>query len=448
MTRLLFINFIRSKGLLWGLGFIFFAGLLGINNGKQFLDKYQENITQTAHFQQESIDRNVKFHQKEIGLLLYYVKFGLVNEMPNLAALSIGQRDVNPAIQNVTIRFLEEQKYNTDLVNPLYLLLGNLDFSFILIYFFPLIIIAFCYSLISEEKEDGTWSLVLSQSENPHRILHIKLFVRFLSVLVVLLILFFMAKFYLDISLDLPFLTFITVAISYIIFWFSLGWLVISFQKTSSQNVIILLLSWVMLTVVGPAISTAFINYSLPVSEAFQTVVDGRDGYHKKWDLPKLFSLQKFYKHYPQFAKYKVPEGDFNWQSYYAMQQMGDDESAIASGKLQQKLRQRETLSGTLGMLFPSIHTSLTMNDLSKSGLKNQLNFGDELVKFHERKRLYFYPKIFSESPVLSENWKTFTLEYYSEKIEVDWVKLLLPIILISALCLGFGENKLKNLGY
>ncbi|MCU0467850.1 MAG: DUF3526 domain-containing protein [Arcicella sp.] len=446
MTRLLLLNFIRSKGVLWGLGLLFFTGLLGINTGKQFLNKYQENVTQTAYNQQESIKRNVKYHPKEIGLLLYYVKFGLVNEMPNLAALSIGQRDVNPSVQNVTIRFLEEQKYNTDLLNPLYSLLGNLDFSFVLIYFFPLIIIAFCYSLLSEEREGGTWSLVLSQSANPKKLLRIKILIRFSSILLVLLLLFLVAKFYLNIAFDVPFLAFMVVSILYLIFWFSLGWFVISFQQSSSQNAIVLLLAWVILTVISPAISTAFVNAKLPVSETFQTVLDSRDGYHKKWDLPKEVTVQKFFKHYPQFAKFKMPEGDFNWLWYYAMQQMGDDEASNASKQLQLKLRQRENLSSTLSMIFPSIHTALTMNDLAKTGLGNQLSFGEQLVKFHEQKRLYFYPKIFSEAPVLKENWNIFPLEYYQEKKAVNWLKLLLPLVILSSLCGFWGEIRLKRL--
>ena len=150
---------------------------------------------------------------------------------------------------------------------------------------------------------------------------------------------------------------------------------------------------------------------------------------------------------YPQFAKYKLPEGDFNYQWYYAMQQMGDDKSAAASTLLQTKLRQREALSSNIGFMFPSIHTLLSMSDLAKTGLKNQLNFQDELVDFHEKKRLYFYPKIFSESPVSAQNWKAFPLEYYTEKTEIDWVKILIPFIGFSLLCLFFGEMKITNLG-
>ena len=50
----------------------------------------------------------------------------------------------------MTIRALEGQKYDANLTNPANLLLGNLDFSFVLIYLFPLLIIAFTYNIIAE----------------------------------------------------------------------------------------------------------------------------------------------------------------------------------------------------------------------------------------------------------------------------------------------------------
>lgn len=216
MTRLLLKNFLRSKGLMTGLLILFVAGLICLNIGKHFFDKNKEIIEKTAHYQQESIAKNVEFHPKEIGLLLYYVRFGLVNDMPNLAGLAIGQRDINPSLQSVTIRNLEEQKYATDLMNPMYQMLGNMDFSFVLIYFFPLIIIAFCFNLISEEKEEGTWSLVLSQSGNPLKMLRTKILIRFVSMLLVLVLLLIIAKFYLAIPFDSTFFAFILTSILYI----------------------------------------------------------------------------------------------------------------------------------------------------------------------------------------------------------------------------------------
>lgn len=86
---------------------------MSIYIGKQFIDKQESNIEHTAKYQQDHIQRYVKYFDKEAGLLLYYLKFGLVNNTDNLNALSVGQRDINPSVQSLTIRNLEGQKYDT-----------------------------------------------------------------------------------------------------------------------------------------------------------------------------------------------------------------------------------------------------------------------------------------------------------------------------------------------
>ena len=284
MLGLLLKNFLRSKGLMIGLLLLFLSGCISINIGKYFLGRHQEIIAQTAHYQKESIERNVEYHPDDIGLLLYYLRFGLIHDLPNLAGLSIGQRDIHPSLVNVTIRNLEEQKYTSDLKNPMYQLLGNMDFSFILLYFFPLIIIAFCFNLISEEKEGGVWNLVLSQTPNPKKMLAQKIGIRYASILMVLLVLLAIGKFVLAIPLDSIFLIYSLVAILYVTFWFCLSWLVASLHKSSSQNALILLLSWVLLTIIMPALVNAASTQLYPVPEAYGTVLESRDGYHTQWE--------------------------------------------------------------------------------------------------------------------------------------------------------------------
>jgi ABC-2 type transport system permease protein len=447
MTALLIKNFLRSTGLLAGLLILFVSGLASLHIGKRFLDKNKEIIEKTAHFQQQSIARNVQFHPKEIGLLLYYVRFGLVNRMPNLTGLAIGQRDVNPSLASVTIRNLQEQKYASDLMNPMYQLLGNMDFSFVLIYFFPLISIAFCFNLISEEKEGGTWSLVLSQSGNPLKMLRVKILIRYASVLLVLGVLFVVAKFYLVIPLDAAFVAFVLVSVLYISFWFALGWLIASFHKGSSQNALTALLLWVMLTLVVPALINALTVNLYPVPEAFSTVLESRDGYHNQWDEPKEPTIARFHKHYPQFSQYQHPKDkDYSWLWYYAMQQMGDDHAAEQAQSFQEKLRKRNAFSSRAGMFFPTIHTQLSLNNLSLSDMENYQHFMDRLEAFHEQKRLYFYPKIFTDSPVSDENWKAFGLEYFNEETTIHWVTLLLPLLAISVLCLVWAQANFKKM--
>lgn len=429
MLNILFKNFMRSKGLLMGLLFLLIAGWIGLYTGKQFLHKQQENIEKTAHFQAESIERNVRYNKDEMGLLLYYLRFAFVNETPNITALSIGQRDVNPSIQSVNIRNLEAQKYDTDLVNPMHLLLGNLDFSFVLIYFFPLIIIAFCYNLISEEKEEGTWALVLSQSGSAKKLLWNKFLIRYAAIQTVFLALILSAIIVLKLPFDSALGGIAVVSFLYINFWFSLCWLVISFLKNSSQNAQILLILWVTLTILAPTTVNNWVINQYPVPETLKTVVAQREGYHAKWDKDKTATMDKFYAHYPQFKVFPLPDKQFSWLWYYAMQQMGDDDAHHESTELKDKLWLREKVSNQAAQLLPTLHTQLIMNDLCQSSMKNHLLFLDSLTTFHEQKRLYFYPKIFSEAPVNSEDWTSHKVAYFKEKTNIDWGKMVLPFV-------------------
>lgn len=441
MLGLLLKNFLRSRGLMIGLFLLFLSGCISINIGKYFLDSHQEVIAQTAHYQQESIDRNVKYHPDDMGLLLYYLRFGLVHDLPNLAGLSIGQRDIHPSLVNVTIRNLEEQKYASDLKNPMYQLLGNMDFSFILLYFFPLMIIAFCFNLISEEKEGGVWNLVLSQTPNPKKMLAQKIGIRYASILLVLLLLLVIGKVVLDIPLDSVFLIYSLVAILYVTFWFCLSWLVASLHKSSSQNALILLLSWILLTIILPALVNVASTQLYPVPEAYGTVLESRDGYHTKWDQPKEPTINSFHQQYPQYSAYNHPEdASFSWLWYFAMQQMGDEQAAEDAKNLKAKLRLRNKFSNIAGWFVPTIHAQLSLNALARSDLNHHIGYWEALEAFHEEKRLYFYPRIFQNTAVADEDWESFGLGYHQGETQLGMLSAVWPLVLLSLLTLGLAR--------
>jgi ABC-2 type transport system permease protein len=429
VTKYLFFNFIRVKGYSTALIILLFASLLSLHVGEIFLKNHQENIRKSALAQQETINRYVKYENKEMGLLLYYLKFGLVNEVPPLAALSIGQRDINPSLLSVNIRNLEEQKYNTELHNPAFQLLGNMDFSFVLIYLFPLVIIAFCFNVISEEKESGIWKLICNQSKKPYRLVLQKLGIRFVVMLTLLLMILGIAQIYLQIPFTASWILFCIVSILYVLFWFTLSAWIITFKKNSNQNALILLAIWIILAVILPATANAIVTKSYPTNEAFEALIESRDGYHRKWDLEKEPTIEKFKKHYPQLSEFQHPKDkDFSWLWYFAMQQMGDDEAQKSVSQFKEKLQQRIAMSNNIGYFFPTVHTQLLFNSLSQSDLTNQLEFWEAIEHFHEQKRLYFYPKIFNESIVLQENWYGHQMQYFSARSNINWMSSILPL--------------------
>lgn len=447
MYSLLIKQFVRSRISIIAFLLLLVMGVISILIGRQFLVKQEQTITKVTEHQRMHIERNVATHD-EMGLLLYYLKFSLISKPDRLAGMSIGQRDVNPGIRSVTIRTLEAQKYDTDLTNPVQLQSGNLDLGFVIIYLFPLVIIVFTFNLVSEDSESGTWKLVSVQSESLVRFIAAKFAVRAFFVYGLLLLLFLLATLILLLPVNEPFAAFIVLSVLYITFWFALSFWLAMFKRSSGFNVLTLLAVWVALTVLLPAAVNNLVASVYPVPEALSTIVKQRDGYHKKWDVDKKVTMEKFYSHYPQFGKHGIPDDNF-WLWYYAMQQMGDDESMHESRAMREKLRQRESMSRAFAFAIPTLHAQMNLNDLAQTGLADYLCLLDSTVSFHERTRLYFYPRIFDHASTKSENWARFQPEFLVSKKEVNWLSMAFPFIAGSALLIGWGlfrSRKLRTL--
>lgn len=441
MNSLMIKHFLRTRTCQLGLILILALGLISIVTGKQFLEDQEKRVAQVVEKQEEHIARNLEFHSDDMGLLLYYLKFSLVNEQNPLAALSIGQNDLNPSIQSVKILTLEGQKYDTDLVNPTRLLFGNLDLSFILVYIFPLLIITFCYNLLSEEEETGTWKMVSVTVRSKVKYLLSKLLVRLVLLLVVMSLLFIVAAWVLNIQWNETFLAFFVIGLLYQLFWFALSFWVIALKRDSSFNAVVLLSFWLTLVVLLPAIINNAITHRYPVPEALSTIIKQRDGYHEKWDVNKRETMDKFYKTYPQFQDYGYPpEEGFSWHWYYAMQHLGDDESREESMAMRDKILLRQKTSSQLGQFFPSMHVLLAFNNLAETSLLNHMDFLQYTNEFHENTRLYFYPKIFSQATAEEVNWAQFKPMFYESGNEVvEWWKSLFPLLIGILIFIGLS---------
>lgn len=446
MYRLMTIQFLRNKVAVSSICLLLAVGIISLLVGKQFVNRQQAAIHETTSHQKEHIARLVQYENKEMGLLLYYLKFAHINPTSPLAGLAIGQRDINSSIQAPTIRGLEGQKYDTDIRNPYQLMTGHFDLSFVLLYLFPLAIIVLCFNLYSEEQEQGTWPLVHVQSNSRWKYLLKKLSVPYLFVTGVLLLLYLLAALLLAIPFGKAFIGFMLSNFLYVNFWFAVVLLVISFFKSSAVNAIGLLSIWLLLTLLLPAAVNNYITQQYPVPESLSTMVKQRDGYHKKWDISQDSTMAMFAKAYPQFAASKWTSEGFNWLWYYAMQHLGDAEAAMDSRLFMQKLMQREKASATYSYFIPTLYTQLYNQELAQSSLQNHLQFLDSTTQFHERLRLYFYPQIFTDAPVLKEDWGKFTPVYCNisrqaglpQSGHVGWFVLLLG---------GWALLRLKNNG-
>jgi ABC-2 type transport system permease protein len=174
--------------------------------------------------------------------------------------------------------------------------------------------------------------------------------------------------------------------------------------------------------------------------------VKQRDGYHEKWDMDKNVTVNRFYEHYPQFRRYGIPDEDDRWLWYYAMQQMGDDESAQLSAAMRAKILQREKASQSIAQLVPTMHTQLFFNELAHTSLGDHIRFLDSTAVFHERLRLYFYPKIFDNEDVNRVEWSAFKPEYITGDYPLDWRGMVGPMILITVVVVILGLLRARKI--
>ncbi|WP_394749345.1 DUF3526 domain-containing protein [Spongiimicrobium salis] len=445
-NKLFLYQCIRSREVRLALLLISLLGIVAILIGNQHLTQQQAAINEVEAHQKEHLERHVALHNDDIGLLLYYVKFAFIKPSNSLAGLSIGQSDVNPSINRITIKTFEGQKHDTDLINPMSLQSGNLDFSFVLIYLIPLLVIVLSFNVISEETETGTWRLVAVQAKSKLQFVIAKLLVRFALLMGVIILLFAIAILVLDIPLNTNLLVMFLLTLLYIVFWFSLSFFVIVFKKSSGFNALMLLSIWLGMLIVLPAGINAYLAAKYPVPEALSSAIAQRDGYHTKWDTDKLPTIKKFYTHYPQFEKYGYPTEGFNWLWYYAMQQMGDDDSQKERESLSTKIALREQASRGMAAWVPNMHMQLALNRLAGTSSGQHIAFLNATEAFHEKLRLFFYPSIFESQKAESIDWEQMTPEYYKPDQEVLPMQSLLPLLLAIGLILVAAVPKSRKL--
>ncbi len=446
MYTLLFKSFFRTKIFLISFVLLMSVGIISIFIGKQYLLKQEKASIAAQEFQLESIKRNLEYHNDDLGLLLYYLRFTMIKQPANISAISIGQSDVNPLLQAVTIRGIEGQKYDTDFENPSLLMSGNLDLGFVIIYLFPLVLIAMTFNLYSEEKELGTWRILTAQTAKKKLFLFKKLMIRVLFVFGILIVLLIIASSVLKIAIDQYFLALFIQSVLYILFWSALCFWMVSYLKGSSFNALVLIASWVVLTILFPAIVNNYVLNKYQVPEALNAMVEQRDGYHEKWDLEKDATMTGFFEAYPQYKNYQVPEDSFSWIWYYGMQHMGDLAAKETSTDMMDKILQRNIFSEKVALFVPTMHAQLNFNSLAGTDMLSHLNFLAALTEFHEDLRLNFYPKIFDNNAADTIDWTKHEAKFYNTERNFNWVALMLPTVLIT-LFVGFlGVMNLRKL--
>lgn len=369
-----------------------------------------------------------------------------------LAALSIGQSDLLPYYFKVTSDSRENVTAGTELENPHRLLTGRFDLAFVLIYLYPLLVLALSYNLLSLEKEQGTLSLALSQPVSLATLAIAKLSIRFALFLVTLGVLAGLAATIAGIDLAADGAgarawLWLGAVVAYGLVWFGLAVLVVSFGRPSSTNAMVLAALWLALVVLVPSFVNMGATTWYPVPSRVEMVQAVREASDEA-NQQGAALLARYYEDHPDLAVGGADQAmnDFN---VIRVAVNADVEARVRPvlDRYEQQLAGQRRMVASLRLLSPAILMQDALNDLSGTGVERHQHFLQQVAQFHEQWRNHFVPLIFRKAQVAGyAALPAFSFVEEPAGPALSRVAASLALMVAPAVVLGaFGLRRLKR---
>lgn len=362
---------------------------------------------QIKHAQQEETIRKQDFLQHhshdgslDAGELGYYLFHNVYHHPAEWSFIALGNRLVIPYVQRIRLLGLQGQLYDGESHHPEYVMLGTFDYTFLLVFFAPLLCIALMHDLKASEQQAQRLLFLQSVMAEPIHFWGKRVLSRWLLITLTfaLPIAIFAAIHALSL---LPLLRVLAITALYIFFW-SVVCAAVSLRKralNANFNAMLLSSIWVLLCVVLPNVSQLWLHYHYPVQDGSQIALQHRQLVHGAWDLPKEDTLTPFYALYPQWKDTPPVTERFHWKWYYAFQHMADVKLAPQITTREQALIQRDQATGMLARFLPTVWVQRNMEDIADSNVPHLLAYRQQVSGFHTRLRHYIYPYLFEEKP-------------------------------------------------
>ncbi|WP_139921088.1 DUF3526 domain-containing protein [Hymenobacter sp. DG01] len=390
-------HFRAAKGLVLLCALLLFTGLYGIYYGTTEIERQRQHLTTLPELTRRNVkELKVKFPgPTDAGDIGYYHTTYAVHHPDAWAALSLGQRDVNPYYVKLRLLGLQNQLYATDNTNPMKVLSGNFDLAFVLVYLFPLLIIALSFNLLSSEREEGILTLLLAQPVSPGVVVGAKLAFRLAVVLGLAWLLSVVGMLWAQVPLDGRVGTWLGLSTLYCLFWFGVALIITALQRTSAFNAVTLLGVWLLLVVLVPSLLNLGVAAAHPVPQGIELTIKQREEIHAGWDRPKTQTMNRFFALYPQWRDTATIRERFVWRWYYAFQHLGDLAVAKQAAAYANGLQQRYDLVEKLNLLSPAINAQSSLNALAGTDLPTHLKFQRSATAYHDALRAFYYPFLF-----------------------------------------------------
>jgi ABC-2 type transport system permease protein len=315
------------------------------------------------------------------------------------AAIAIGQSDVVPSYVKVQWKPMFKQTNTEEIENPENLATGAFDLSFVLIYLYPLLIIALSYNILSSERENGTQALLLSQPVSLAQFVAGKILLRGAIVVGV-----GAGISLLGVLLTSPGIVadgqlwrlgaLALILLLYGGFWFGLAVLVNAFGAKSATNALIMMATWLGLVLIVPAGLNLAAKTIYPLPSRIEMVQalrrgDAQAARESKFD--RSFRADLLRK--SEEEALEASTNDF-YAKVLPLEERAEQIALPIFKRFETQRAAQQDLAERMKYLSPAAVTQIALSELANHSAQDFNDFTRQVEAYHEVWRNYFLPSV------------------------------------------------------
>jgi len=318
-----------------------------------------------------------------------------VLEPGSLTALAVGQSDLLPYYYDVNIYTNESSfQQNGEVENPLNLMVGRFDLAFVVVYLLPLLVLALSFNVLSEEREQGTLALTLSQPVSARSVVTAKLAFRALLVVGMVLAMSLLGILATG-GFDSParVLLWCAAVVTYALFWFVLAAWVNTLRRSSAWNATVLVGAWLVLVVVLPAAVNIAAGVLHPLPSRVEMITAQRDASNDAVNRRSEL-LARYLEDHPEMAEGVVADepglGALAWAATDAVNRRLEEVTAEHDARRADQI----VLVRRYRFLSPALLAQDVLTDAAGTGDARFAHFQSQVRAFAEEWREFFVPAV------------------------------------------------------
>ncbi len=187
-----------------------------------------------------------------------------------------------------------------------------------------------------------------------------------------------------------------SIVLAYAIIWSLVCYCFSAWRKSGSVILMTLIGIWSVTAIVIPASARLIVDRTVALPSGADILMLQREAVNDAWDLPKDATMKPFFERHPQWAYYQPEKNAFEWQWFFAFQQVGDQKTEALANAYRNGRLQRDQIAAWVSLIAPPSLLERSLQSLANTDLSASIRYENEVRSFHRKLREYYYPKFFN----------------------------------------------------